>query len=210
MPTEVIFPKVDMDMATGQISRWFYKEGDVIRKGEPLFEMETDKAAMEIDAPASGTLRNVTGVEGTDIAVGAPVAWIYAEGEAVDDAIAAPDTAKPQVVGPDPDVELDARPADAGAVQALQAGRSLLAAGVRAVEGEFRRGDTILVLDEAGHEIARGLIAYDAAEAREVAGLRSQAIEAKLGVGARTAMIHRDDLAMSRQWDEMAEPNDAG
>ncbi|WP_062205227.1 acetoin dehydrogenase dihydrolipoyllysine-residue acetyltransferase subunit [Aureimonas sp. AU12] len=119
MPTEVIFPKVDMDMATGQISRWFYKEGDVIKKGEPLFEMETDKAAMEIDAPASGTLRNVTGVEGTDIAVGAPVAWIYAEGEAVDDAIASPDTAKPQVVGPDPDVELDARPADAGAVQAL-------------------------------------------------------------------------------------------
>ncbi|MBB3999896.1 glutamate 5-kinase [Aureimonas pseudogalii] len=99
---------------------------------------------------------------------------------------------------------------DAGAVQALQAGRSLLAAGVRAVDGDFRRGDTILVLDEAGHEIARGLIAYDAAEAREVAGLRSDAIEARLGVGARTAMIHRDDLAMSRQWDEMAEPNDAG
>ncbi|RIY02039.1 acetoin dehydrogenase dihydrolipoyllysine-residue acetyltransferase subunit [Aureimonas flava] len=114
MPTEVILPKVDMDMATGQISRWFYKEGDAIRKGEPLFEIETDKAAMEVDAPASGTLRNVTGAEGVDIAVGAPVAWIYAEGEAFDPA-SAPGRV-PVEVGPDPDVETDAAPVSADAV----------------------------------------------------------------------------------------------
>ncbi len=82
MPTEVILPKVDMDMATGKISRWFANDGDVVVKGEPLFEIETDKAAMEVDAPASGTLRDVTGREGVDIDVGAAVAWIYAEGEA--------------------------------------------------------------------------------------------------------------------------------
>ncbi|MCZ8547312.1 E3 binding domain-containing protein, partial [Mesorhizobium qingshengii] len=82
MPTEVILPKVDMDMATGQISRWFAEEGARVKKGDVLFEIETDKAAMEIDAPASGVLRNVTGKEGIDIPVGAPVAWIYADGEA--------------------------------------------------------------------------------------------------------------------------------
>ncbi|MFD2053516.1 pyruvate dehydrogenase complex dihydrolipoamide acetyltransferase [Mesorhizobium calcicola] len=82
MPTEVILPKVDMDMATGQISRWFAEEGARVKKGDVLFEIETDKAAMEIDAPASGTLRDVTGKEGIDIPVGAPVAWIYADGEA--------------------------------------------------------------------------------------------------------------------------------
>lgn len=82
MPTEVILPKVDMDMATGQISRWFATEGATVKKGDVLFEIETDKAAMEIDAPASGILRDVTGKEGVDIPVGAPVAWIYAEGEA--------------------------------------------------------------------------------------------------------------------------------
>lgn len=108
MPTEVIFPKVDMDMATGQISRWFYKEGDAIKKGEPLFEIETDKAAMEIDAPASGTLAHVTGAQGVDIAVGSPVAWIFAEGEAVTEA-GAPAGSAPVNVGPDPDVEVDAR-----------------------------------------------------------------------------------------------------
>ncbi|BCG70469.1 acetyltransferase component of pyruvate dehydrogenase complex [Mesorhizobium sp. 113-1-2] len=81
MPTEVILPKVDMDMATGQISRWFAEEGAHVKKGDVLFEIETDKAAMEIDAPASGVLRDVTGKEGVDIPVGAPVAWIYADDE---------------------------------------------------------------------------------------------------------------------------------
>ncbi|RWN44747.1 MAG: 2-oxo acid dehydrogenase subunit E2, partial [Mesorhizobium sp.] len=81
MPTEVILPKVDMDMATGQISRWFAEEGAHVKKGDVLFEIETDKAAMEIDAPASGVLRDVSGKEGVDIAVGAAVAWIYADGE---------------------------------------------------------------------------------------------------------------------------------
>ncbi|EHH09662.1 dihydrolipoamide acetyltransferase homoserine dehydrogenase, partial [Mesorhizobium amorphae CCNWGS0123] len=76
MPVEVILPKVDMDMATGQISRWFVAEGAAVKQGDVLFEIETDKAAMEIDAPASGVLRDVTGKEGVDIPVGAPVAWI--------------------------------------------------------------------------------------------------------------------------------------
>ncbi|MBA3447698.1 MAG: E3 binding domain-containing protein, partial [Pseudaminobacter sp.] len=91
MPVEVILPKVDMDMATGRISRWFVADGAVVKKGDVLFEIETDKAAMEIDAPASGTLRDVTGKEGIDIPVGETVAWIYAEGE---DAGAKAETAK--------------------------------------------------------------------------------------------------------------------
>ncbi len=89
MPTEVILPKVDMDMATGRISRWYKAEGDAVAKGELLFEIETDKATMEIDAPAGGVLRRVTGREGVDIPVGEPVAWIYAEGEVVETSEAA-------------------------------------------------------------------------------------------------------------------------
>lgn len=81
MPVEVILPKVDMDMATGQISRWYVEEGATVKQGDMLFEIETDKAAMEIDAPASGILRNITGQPGVDIPVGEAVAWIYAEGE---------------------------------------------------------------------------------------------------------------------------------
>ena len=81
MPVEVILPKVDMDMATGRISRWYVEDGAAVKKGDVLFEIETDKAAMEIDAPASGTIRDITGKEGVDIPVGEAVAWIYAEGE---------------------------------------------------------------------------------------------------------------------------------
>lgn len=90
MASEVIMPKVDMDMATGKISKWFFSEGDQVKKGDVLFEIETDKAAMEIDAQADGTLRNVTGREGIDIPVGSPVAWIVAAGEDVPDAAAPP------------------------------------------------------------------------------------------------------------------------
>ncbi len=81
MATEVILPKVDMDMATGRISRWLVAEGAAVKQGDPLFEIETDKAAMEIEAPASGVLRNRV-AEGSDVPVGNAVAWIMGEGEA--------------------------------------------------------------------------------------------------------------------------------
>jgi pyruvate dehydrogenase E2 component (dihydrolipoamide acetyltransferase) len=83
MAVEVILPRVDMDMATGKISKWHHKDGDKVAKGAALFEIETDKAAMEIDAPADGILRNIVVTEGGSAAVGSAVAWIYAEGEAV-------------------------------------------------------------------------------------------------------------------------------
>jgi pyruvate/2-oxoglutarate dehydrogenase complex dihydrolipoamide acyltransferase (E2) component len=81
VPIEVILPKVDMDMATGKIARWFVAEGDMVAKGAPLFEIETDKAAMDVEAPASGILRGVSGGQGIDIPVGEVVAWIFGEGE---------------------------------------------------------------------------------------------------------------------------------
>lgn len=81
MPTEVFLPKVDMDMDSGKIIRWYVKEGDRVEKGDNLFEMETDKAAIDVEAEASGTLRNVSAAEGDTVAVGQTVGWIYADGE---------------------------------------------------------------------------------------------------------------------------------
>jgi pyruvate dehydrogenase E2 component (dihydrolipoamide acetyltransferase) len=83
MPIEVILPRVDMDMATGKISKWYVTEGATVAKGAPIFEIETDKAAMEVESPGAGVIRNITASEGVDIPVGTPVAFIYAEGEAV-------------------------------------------------------------------------------------------------------------------------------
>ena len=83
MAVEVILPRVDMDMATGKISKWHVKDGEKVTKGAPLFEIETDKAAMEIDASADGILRSILVAEGDTAPVGSAVAYIYAEGEAV-------------------------------------------------------------------------------------------------------------------------------
>jgi pyruvate dehydrogenase E2 component (dihydrolipoamide acetyltransferase) len=101
MAVEVILPRVDMDMATGKISKWHVKDGDKVTKGAALFEIETDKAAMEIDAPADGILRNIIVGEGGTAEVGAAVAYIYAEGEAVT-APAAAAAPKPEAAAPAP------------------------------------------------------------------------------------------------------------
>ncbi len=85
---------------------------------------------------------------------------------------------------------------DAGAAKALKSGKSLLPAGVKEIDGQFERGDTVAVLNEDGREIARGLIAYDAEDARKIAGHKSDEISEILGYDARAAMIHRNDLVV--------------
>jgi glutamate 5-kinase len=86
---------------------------------------------------------------------------------------------------------------DAGAERALHSGKSLLPVGVKRVEGRFQRGDAVVVKNEEGRELARGLIAYDIADARALAGRRTVEIESILGYRGRDEMIHRDDLALT-------------
>lgn len=85
---------------------------------------------------------------------------------------------------------------DAGAAKALTQGKSLLAAGVTRLFGDFSKGDAVSICNEAGSEVARGLIAYDAAEASQILGLKSSDISAKLGYNNGAALIHRDNLVM--------------
>jgi glutamate 5-kinase len=85
---------------------------------------------------------------------------------------------------------------DDGAVAALRRGKSLLAAGVVRVEGQFGRGDAVLIRGPDGAEIGRGLIGYDADEAQAIRGKGSADILTILGAGERAEMIHRDDLVL--------------
>ncbi len=82
MAVEVILPKVDMDMTTGIISKWHVKNGDSVKKGAVLFEMETDKSAIEIESPADGTINNIADT-GKAIDIGKTVGMIYAAGEKI-------------------------------------------------------------------------------------------------------------------------------
>jgi glutamate 5-kinase len=90
---------------------------------------------------------------------------------------------------------------DAGAVKALHAGRSLLAAGVTRIEGTFARGDAVLVRGPDGHEIGRGLVAYGADNAERIKGKSSAEASKILGLTGRPEMIHRDDLVVSHRHD---------
>jgi len=85
---------------------------------------------------------------------------------------------------------------DEGAARALADGKSLLPAGVIAVEGDFRRGDSVVVQDHTGHLLARGLTAYDSEDARQIMGRQSGEITSLLGHHGRDEIIHRDDLVL--------------
>lgn len=85
---------------------------------------------------------------------------------------------------------------DAGAAAALARGSSLLPVGVAAVHGEFERGDTLAVLDAAGHELARGLANYAAGELRVISGQHSDQITALLGYEYGDEVIHRDHMVL--------------
>jgi pyruvate dehydrogenase E2 component (dihydrolipoamide acetyltransferase) len=81
MPTNVIRPALGVAQQTGTLLKWLKAEGQSVAKGEPLMEIETDKATVEIEAPGSGILANVTAMPGDEIPVGNPIAIILAPGE---------------------------------------------------------------------------------------------------------------------------------
>lgn len=83
MATEVIMPALSPAQETGILIEWFKEEGDLIEKGEPLMEVETDKANVEVEATTTGILANITVNLGDEIPVGKVIALILADGESV-------------------------------------------------------------------------------------------------------------------------------
>jgi glutamate 5-kinase len=88
---------------------------------------------------------------------------------------------------------------DDGAVTALRAGKSLLPAGVSAVEGSFDRGDAVVIRDRLGAELGRGLSAYSREDAERIIGYKSRDISKRLGYRGRDELIHRDDMALKQE-----------
>ena len=110
MPTEVLMPALSPTMEKGNLSKWLKKEGDTVKSGDVIAEIETDKATMEVEAVDEGTLGKILVPEGTnDVAVNTPIAMILADGE---DAAALKDGkgAAPKPPAPQP----AKTPADAG------------------------------------------------------------------------------------------------
>ena len=82
MPTEVLMPALSPTMEKGNLAKWLKKEGDSVKSGDVIAEIETDKATMEVEAVDEGTLGKILVPEGTaDVAVNTPIAVILSDGE---------------------------------------------------------------------------------------------------------------------------------
>ncbi len=82
MPTPILMPALSPTMEKGNLAKWLKKEGDAVKSGDVIAEIETDKATMEVEAVDEGTLGKILVPEGTsDVAVNTPIAMILGEGE---------------------------------------------------------------------------------------------------------------------------------
>src|ERR1700753_678999 len=91
MPIQVLMPALSPTMEKGNLAKWLKKEGDTVKSGDVIAEIETDKATMEVEAADEGTLGKILVPEGTeDVAVNTPIAMILADGESAGDLAKAP------------------------------------------------------------------------------------------------------------------------
>jgi pyruvate dehydrogenase E1 component beta subunit len=178
MPIQVLMPALSPTMEKGNLAKWVKSEGDKIKAGDVIAEIETDKATMEVEAVDEGTLGKILVPEGTaDVAVNTPIAMILGEGE---DASAlkaaappppAAESAKPTVAPPQAPAEprgvaaepaAEPPPAEAPAEPDVPAGTEMVTITVRealrdAMAEEMRRDETVFVM---GEEVAEYQGAY--------------------------------------------------
>src|SRR5204862_5171288 len=119
MSSQVLMPALSPTMTEGKIARWVKSEGDTVRAGDVLAEIETDKATMEVEAVDEGVLAKIVIPEGTDhVAVNTPIALIAENGEDVGTASAKPRRAQPVPPASQPPEQREARPSPAPATRA--------------------------------------------------------------------------------------------
>src|ERR1700712_2920891 len=108
MSTEILMPALSPTMEEGKLSKWLVKEGDVVKSGTILAEIETDKATMEFEAVDEGKIGQILGAEGTEgVKVNSPIATLLAEGEAPGTAPAKKAAAPQQPKSEDPKAVAD-------------------------------------------------------------------------------------------------------
>src|ERR1700690_2466493 len=90
MAFSVVMPALEMAQETGKLVAWRKAEGESVTKGEPLLEIETDKAVLEVESPADGILAGVKAQAGDVVAVGKIIAWIVRPGEALPSEVVLP------------------------------------------------------------------------------------------------------------------------
>jgi len=209
MPTNIIMPALELAQETGKVLRWLKSPGDSVQKGEPIVEIETDKVTVEIEAPASGVLRDVTARTGDVIPVGRTIATIFAAGEAGAGA-AAPavmPAASAAATGAVPTLPVAVN-ASAGAVKASPLARKIAEqhgvdlGRVTTASGRIEKADVLAYVESqkassAGNGRAGRLVAASP-KARRLAAERGLDISALHGSGPGGAVLAVDVPAAAR------------
>ena len=164
MATNILMPALSPTMEQGKLSKWMKKEGDRIKSGDVIAEIETDKATMEVEAVDEGVLGKILVPDGTEnVAVNTPIGVIVADGESADAAPAAAPAPVAQAAAPAPvAASVPATVASAPAVAEIPAGTPMVMTTVRealrdAMAEEMRRDENVFVI---GEEVAEYQGAY--------------------------------------------------
>ncbi|UPJ53170.1 pyruvate dehydrogenase complex E1 component subunit beta [Bradyrhizobium sp. 200] len=172
MPIQVLMPALSPTMEKGNLAKWLKKEGETIKSGDVIAEIETDKATMEVEATDEGTLGKILIPEGTaDVAVNTPIATILADGESAADLGKAPAAApappaEAKAEAPQPKAEEKKAPSAPAAVAEpdpeVPAGTEMITQTIRealrdAMAEEMRRDPDVFVM---GEEVAEYQGAY--------------------------------------------------
>ncbi|HEY7204131.1 MAG TPA: dihydrolipoamide acetyltransferase family protein [Methylomirabilota bacterium] len=194
MPTNVIMPALELAQETGKVLRWMKAPGDTVRKGEPIVEIETDKVTVEIEAPASGVLRDVTAQEGDVVPVGQTIAVIAAS----TDVAAAPAT--PSVSRPGKE-QGEGAPSD-GRIKASPLARRVAEehgvdlAGIKTATGKIEKADVLAYVEgvktAATVSNGGGRLVAASPKARRLAAERGIDLHALKGSGPGGAVVAVD------------------
>jgi pyruvate dehydrogenase E2 component (dihydrolipoamide acetyltransferase) len=191
MPTNVIMPALELAQETGKILKWLKSPGDRVTKGEPLVEIETDKVTVEIEAPASGVLRDVTARAGDVVPVGQTIALILAPGEAGSVA-AAPALAPAPAAAPVPAAR-EIRASPLARKLAEQHGVDL--ARVKTASGRIEKADVLAHVESHTRSAGTARLAAASPKARRLAAERALDITALRGSGPAGAVLAADVAA---------------
>jgi pyruvate dehydrogenase E2 component (dihydrolipoamide acetyltransferase) len=189
---DVVMPALGMAQETGTLLRWFKAAGDPVTKGEPLMEVETDKAAVEIEAPASGTLSNVTAQVGDVIPVGQRIALIIAPGESGSTSSL---PSKPELI---PSSQSEPRPVSISATPVaarLAADHNLDLTKIKTNGGQIRKEDVLAYLDSQ-KKPRQAVRVLASPKARRLAEERDLDIRSITGSGPEGAVLANDILAI--------------
>lgn len=205
MPTNVIMPALELAQETGKVLRWMKAPGDTVRKGEPIVEIETDKVTVEIEAPASGILRDVTAREGDIVPVGHTIAIIAAPTDAATPSLSPTGSAAPSLSpqGRGLDEGRSGEGSD-GRVKASPLARKVAAehgvdlARVKTATGKIEKADVLAYVEglktvtTAGNGGGGGRLVAASPKARRLAAERGIDLRALTGSGPGGAVIAVD------------------